>query len=79
MPEVANACGILFDPNSHGEMTRAIRDVLIDAELRAKLERLGSGRATLFSWEAAAQKTLDVYYAVAGVKRPVQKSVPVAV
>ena len=79
MPEVANACGILFDPNSHGEMTRAIRDVLIDAELRAKLERLGSGRASLFSWEAAAQKTLDVYYAVAGVKRPVQKSVPVAV
>src|SRR5207249_6532839 len=57
MPEVADAAGILFDPNSEGEMTRAISDVLLDSGLRTRLERLGAQRATLFSWEKAAQQT----------------------
>jgi glycosyltransferase involved in cell wall biosynthesis len=69
MPEVADAAGILFDPNSHHEMTRAISDVLLDSGLRMRLERLGAQRATLFSWEKAAQQTLDVYHDVAGRTR----------
>jgi glycosyltransferase involved in cell wall biosynthesis len=67
MPEVANAAGILFDPYSVPEMARAIGDVLLDGELRARLERLGTQRAAGFTWERAAQRTLDVYYEVAGV------------
>jgi glycosyltransferase involved in cell wall biosynthesis len=70
MPEVANAAALLFDPNSPAEMTRAMADVLLDPELRLRLERLGAHRATLFSWERAAQRTLDVYYEVAGGRRP---------
>jgi glycosyltransferase involved in cell wall biosynthesis len=66
IPEVADAAAILFDPNSTTEMARAISDVLLDSELRARLERLGTHRATLFSWEQAARRTLDVYYEVAG-------------
>ena len=66
MPEVANAAGILFDPASGKEMTRAMADVLLDQDLRQRLERLGSNRAALFSWEKAALKTLDVYHSVAG-------------
>ena len=57
--------GILFDPHSVPEMARAISDVLLDRELRARLERLGTQRAASFSWEQAAQRTLDVYYDVA--------------
>lgn len=68
MPEVANAAGILFDPTSTKEMTRAMADVLLDHDLRQRLERLGANRAALFSWEKAAQKTLDVYHSVAGAK-----------
>jgi|SRR5579862_2398500 glycosyltransferase involved in cell wall biosynthesis len=68
MPEVADAAGILFDPGSIGEMTRAIRDVLLDPELRTRLERLGSHRASLFTWESAAERTLEVYARVAGGK-----------
>jgi glycosyltransferase involved in cell wall biosynthesis len=71
MPEVANAAGILFDPYSVPEMARAMGDVLLDEEMRARLERLGSNRAATFTWERAAQKTLDVYYDVAGVSRVV--------
>ncbi len=68
MPEVANAAGILFDPYSVPEMSRAIADVLLDEELRARLERLGSNRAASFTWERAAERTLDVYYDVIGAR-----------
>jgi glycosyltransferase involved in cell wall biosynthesis len=68
MPEVADAAGILFDPGSNEEMVRAIRDVLLDPQLRARLERLGSHRASLFSWGRAAERTLEVYARVAGGK-----------
>ena len=71
MPEVANAAGILFDPYSIPEMSRAISDVLLDDEMRVRLERLGSHRAASFTWERAAQRTLDVYYDVAGVSKVV--------
>jgi glycosyltransferase involved in cell wall biosynthesis len=61
----------LFDPYSVLEMSRAIADVLLDGEMRVRLERLGSNRAASFTWERAAQRTLDVYYEVAGVSKPV--------
>ncbi len=70
MPEVANAAGILFDPYSVPEMARALGDVLLDDEMRVRLERLGTQRAATFNWERAAQRTLDVYYEVAGVTKP---------
>ncbi len=69
MPDVADAAALLFDPNSTLEMTRAMADVLLNSELRMRLERLGSQRAALFSWERAANRTLGVYYEVAGVQR----------
>jgi glycosyltransferase involved in cell wall biosynthesis len=69
MPEVANAAGILFDPGSKEEIARAMLDVLLNSELRVRLERLGLHRAAGFSWEKSAAQTLDVYYDVAG-RRP---------
>jgi glycosyltransferase involved in cell wall biosynthesis len=69
MPEVADGAGILFDPTSTDEMARAIRDILLNSELRVRLERLGAQRASLFSWERAADRTLDVYHRVAGKNR----------
>jgi alpha-1,3-rhamnosyl/mannosyltransferase len=73
MPEVADSAAILFDPASNSEIGQAIKDILLDAELRARLERLGLQRAAAFSWEKAAEKTLDAYYMVAGSARPAQK------
>ncbi len=75
MPEVANAAGILFDPVSVKEMTRAMADVLLDQDLRQRLERLGTNRAALFTWEKAALKTLDVYFSVAGAKMNMRSAV----
>jgi glycosyltransferase involved in cell wall biosynthesis len=59
MPEVADGAGILFDPRSTAEMVRAIGDILLDSELRQRLERLGAQRASSFSWERAAERTPD--------------------
>jgi glycosyltransferase involved in cell wall biosynthesis len=73
MPEVADGAGILFDPHSTHEMGRAIADVLLDPELRARLERLGVQRAAHFSWELAARLTLQVYYDVAGAEYTIDR------
>ncbi|MCE5307342.1 MAG: glycosyltransferase family 4 protein [Acidobacteriales bacterium] len=69
LPEVADAACLLFDPYSRREITRALLDLLLDAQLRARMERLGLQRAALFSWRDAAQKTLEVYHEVAGRSR----------
>lgn len=69
MPEVADGAGIMFDPYSSSEMVRAMADLLLDAELRARMERLGLQRAAHFSWRETAQRTLEVYWEVAERKR----------
>jgi len=62
--EVADAAAILFDPESTAEITRAMLDLALDAELRARMERLGLQRSTHFNWRNTALKTLEVYYDV---------------
>jgi glycosyltransferase involved in cell wall biosynthesis len=69
MPEVADGAAILFNPASTDEMVRAVADLLIDPELRARMERLGLMRASQFNWNTSAGKTLDVYCEVAGRRR----------
>jgi glycosyltransferase involved in cell wall biosynthesis len=69
MPEVADSAGLLFDPSDTEEMARAMSDILLNPELRTRLERLGQQHAASFSWQKAAAKTLNVYYEVAGVSR----------
>ena len=64
IPEVADAAALLFNPESTAEMVRAMRDLLVDRELRERMERLGIQNAALFSWDRTAQKTLEVYYEV---------------
>ena len=65
IPEVADSAAIMFDPYSSREMVSAMADLLRDAELRARMERLGLQRAARFSWRTAAQQTLEVYHEVA--------------
>jgi glycosyltransferase involved in cell wall biosynthesis len=61
MPEVADGAGLLFDPYRTEEITRALKDILLDAELRGRMERLGQQRASTFTWKKSARATLDVY------------------
>jgi glycosyltransferase involved in cell wall biosynthesis len=68
LPEVVDGAAILFDPYATDEMVRAIADVLVDVELRGRMERLGIQRAAHFSWQKTAQKTLEAFRQV--VERP---------
>jgi glycosyltransferase involved in cell wall biosynthesis len=65
MPEVVDGAAILFDPYAVDEIVRAMADLLLDSELRARMERLGLQRAAHFSWQKSAQRTLDVFREVA--------------
>lgn len=78
MPEVADSAALLFDPTRQDEMVSAMRDLLIDADLRSRMERLGQARASLFTWDNAARRTLEIYYEVAGApaRIPVTERVP---
>jgi len=68
MPEVADSAALLFDPESTRDLVLAMRDLLLNPELRQRMERLGVQRAAMFSWTSSAAKTLELYYAVAGDK-----------
>jgi glycosyltransferase involved in cell wall biosynthesis len=64
LPEVVDGAAILFDPYALDEMVRAIADVLLDGELRGRMERLGLQRAAHFSWQKTAQKTMEAFHQV---------------
>jgi len=64
-PEVADAAAVFFDPYSTGDMARAITDLVLDQELRARMERLGLRRAAHFSWRKTAEMMLEIYREVA--------------
>jgi len=64
LPEVVDGAAILFDPYAIDEIVRALADVLLDGELRGRMERLGIQRAAHFSWQKTAQMTLDAFHQV---------------
>ncbi|HUA17477.1 MAG TPA: glycosyltransferase family 1 protein [Bryobacteraceae bacterium] len=76
MPEVADSAAILFNPSSEQDLVLAMRDILLNAELRARLERLGVQRASMFNWQDTAAKTLELYYGIACKTSRRPKDVP---
>jgi glycosyltransferase involved in cell wall biosynthesis len=81
LPEVVDGAAILFDPYAQDEIVRALADLLLDPELRARMERLGLQRAAHFSWQKTAERTLDVFREVAegsGARRKAVGSASVA-
>ncbi len=74
LPEVVDGAALVFDPYSVHEMVRALADLLLDSELRIRMQRLGLQRAAHFSWEKAAKQTLDVYYEVVNRSRAVSRA-----
>ncbi|MCC6291637.1 MAG: glycosyltransferase family 4 protein [Bryobacterales bacterium] len=67
--EVADGAALLFSPDETREMAAAIRDVLLDPELRLRMERLGQQRAAMFRWRPAAERTMEIYAGVAEAAR----------
>jgi glycosyltransferase involved in cell wall biosynthesis len=59
LPEVVGDAAIQVNPENVFEIARALKDVLLDDELRARLIELGHQQATRFSWEDTARQVLD--------------------
>jgi glycosyltransferase involved in cell wall biosynthesis len=72
LPEVVDGAAILTDPCSVDEIARAMADMLLDSEMRTRMERLGLRRAAHFNWQNTAQSTLEVFHEVA------ERTVPAA-
>jgi glycosyltransferase involved in cell wall biosynthesis len=69
LPEVVGDTGWMVEPRDPVDIGRALREILADPQAaRGRAER-ARRRAETFSWRAAAEKTLSVYRAVAGVRR----------
>jgi glycosyltransferase involved in cell wall biosynthesis len=75
LPEVVDGAAILADPYSVDEIARAMADLLLDSEMRTRMERLGLRRAAHFNWQNTAQRTLEVFHEV--VERPALAVEPV--
>jgi glycosyltransferase involved in cell wall biosynthesis len=73
LPEVVDGAAILFDPYAVDEVVRAIADILLDIELRGRMERLGLQRAAQFSWQKTAGRTLEVFHEVMEQARPLRR------
>jgi glycosyltransferase involved in cell wall biosynthesis len=61
LPEVVGDAAPQVDPNDIDALAEALAQVLTDDTLRAVNRARGLERAAQFSWQAAAQKLLEVY------------------
>jgi glycosyltransferase involved in cell wall biosynthesis len=61
LPEVAGDAALLFDPRSPAQIAQAIRRVLGDGALAARLREAGLARVEQFSWERTARLTIESY------------------
>jgi len=66
MPEVCGDAAHYVDPEDETSIAEGIITVLEDEEYRQELIRRGFLRASLYSWEEAARKTIDLYELVLG-------------
>ncbi len=68
LPEVVGDAALLVNPRDSEEIAVAMHRLLTDDALHAELREKGLQRARTFSWEKAAQRTLEVYRQVAAVR-----------
>ncbi len=61
MPDVAGDAALLVDPRDVAALCAALARIRDDSSLRMDLARRGQDRADLFTWDAVAHRTLDLY------------------
>jgi glycosyltransferase involved in cell wall biosynthesis len=61
LPEVAGDAALYFDPEDVEAIAAAVEQLLADPDLRERLSAAGRERAAGFTWESAAEATLESY------------------
>jgi glycosyltransferase involved in cell wall biosynthesis len=67
LPEVAGEAAVLVDPGDVHAISKALSELVGDADLRAVLSAAGVARASRFTWEATARATAAVLRGAAAV------------
>jgi len=57
MPEILGDAGFYFDPEIPADIARALREMIVDPELRQRRGTLSYQKAGEFSWERCAEET----------------------
>jgi len=65
LPEVVGNAAVLVNPENVFEIMRALHRVLLDQSVRDKIRQRGYEQVKKFSWDASAQRILEVYEEVA--------------
>ncbi len=60
LPEVAGDAALLIDPYNISDLAEAMRIVVSDKTVQARMTKQGIEQASKFSWDRAAQATLDI-------------------
>lgn len=68
LPEAGGDAALYVDPEKVDEITKAMKKILEDKELRKELIEKGKKQVTKFSWEKAGEETLQVLQEVANSK-----------
>ncbi len=63
LPEIVGDAALTVDPTDVGALAEAMRVIVSDTSLRARLWTLGRERAGQFTWERAAEQTVASYRA----------------
>ncbi len=66
LPELVGDAALMINPHDIDGLTVAMWRVLTEEELRQDLICKGLKRATKFSWQEAAKRTLEVYHKIGG-------------
>ena len=82
IPEIVRSAGAMIDPTDEERIFRAMLQLIEQENWRTSLRQASLARATLFSWDRAARKVLDVYAQVLSDKKydtiPVPEATSVA-
>lgn len=61
LPEVAGEAALMFEATDTSQIANALEQLATQPTLRAELRERGLHRASGFSWQRAAEQTLEVY------------------
>jgi glycosyltransferase involved in cell wall biosynthesis len=66
LPEVVGNAALMVNPENVFEIRRALKEALLDSEVRDRMKRLGYEQSQRFSWEGSVARIFEIYREVAG-------------
>ncbi len=61
LEEIAEGCGLLFDPENPAQIAQCLEKLAMDDDLRSKLRAAGLAHAASFTWERSVGETVAVW------------------